>query len=189
MEEIDVVEKGKNYGWNIMEGTLCYNPPSGCNETGLELPIYEYDHTLGNAIIGGYVYRGSALPGLAGDYAYGDYGSGRIWALAANGTNTLLVSSGLTISSFGVDENKELLICAFDGRIYKLNTAGIPEFPLVAPIVVLLVITLILAAMFRRKLARASLFGLHWLARLSSFLSTILFTPSNVILRVALRQK
>jgi glucose/arabinose dehydrogenase len=151
IEEIDVIEKGKNYGWNIMEGTLCYNPPSGCNETGLELPLYEYNHTLGNAIIGGYIYHGSALPELAGDYVYGDYASGRIWALAANATNTLLVNSNLTISSFGVDENKELYVCAFDGKIYNLNTASIPEYPLAVTIAALVIITLMLATVLRKS--------------------------------------
>jgi len=57
VEEIDLIDKGKNYGWNIMEGSLCYNPPSGCNTSGLELPVYEYQHPLGDAITGGYVYR------------------------------------------------------------------------------------------------------------------------------------
>jgi glucose/arabinose dehydrogenase len=151
IEEIDVVEKGKNYGWNIMEGTLCYNPPSGCNETGLESPVYEYNHTLGKAIIGGYVYHGPALPELAGDYVYGDYGSGRIWSLAANDTNTLLVTSNLTISSFGVDENKELYVCTFDGKIYNLNTTSIPEFPLAVPIAVLMGGTLMSAIVSKRK--------------------------------------
>jgi glucose/arabinose dehydrogenase len=154
MEEIDVVEKGKNYGWNIMEGTLCYNPPSGCNQTGLELPVYEYNHTLGIAIVGGYVYHGSALPELAGDYVYGDYGSGRIWTLAANGTNTLLVNSNLTISSFGIDENKELYVCAFDGKIYSLTTTSIPEFPLAAHFAIIAIITLTLTTVLRRKLLR-----------------------------------
>lgn len=153
IEEIDVVEKGKNYGWNIMEGTLCYNPPSGCNETGLELPVYEYNHTLGNAIIGGYLYHGSSLPELAGDYVYGDYGSGRIWSLSANGTNTLLVTSNLTISSFGVDENKELYVCSFDGKIYNLNTSSIPEFSLPVSIAVLVVIALMSATVLKKKKA------------------------------------
>lgn len=151
MEEIDVVEKGKNYGWNIMEGTLCYNPPSGCNETGLELPVYEYNHTLGDAIIGGYVYHGSALPELAGGYLYGDYGSGRIWSLAPNGTNTLLVPSNLTISSFGVDEDGELYICAFDGKIYNLNTSSIPEFTHAVLVAVLVAITLMTVKVPKKK--------------------------------------
>jgi glucose/arabinose dehydrogenase len=151
-EEIDLVEKGKNYGWNIMEGTLTY---AGGNETGLELPVWEYDHSQGNAIIGGYVYRGLALPQLAGAYVYGDYGSGRIWALTLNSTggaatNTLLTYSSLTISSFGVDGDGEIYICAFDGKIYKFNQSVIPEFsPLVALVVLLL--GTFLAAVFKKN--------------------------------------
>ena len=61
-----------------MEGTLTY---SGGSQAGLELPVWEYSHSEGIAIIGGYVYRGSALSGLSGKYVYGDYGSGKIWAL------------------------------------------------------------------------------------------------------------
>ena len=131
VEEIDLVEKGKNYGWNIMEGTLCYNPPTGCNQTGLTLPIWNYTHDLGNAVIGGYIYRGSALPGLVGAYVYGDYGSGRIWALRYNGSeanNVLLVDSSLNIASLGIDQNNELYFCAYDGKIYKLAVSGIPEY-------------------------------------------------------------
>jgi len=142
VEEIDLVQNGKNYGWNIMEGSLCYNPASGCNQTGLELPVYEYNHTSGNiAIIGGYVYRGSSLPTLQSAYIYGDYGSGRIWALTYNAAgaslNILVIESNLTISSFGVDEQKELYICAFDGKIYHLSLSAIPEFPSDATYVVL----------------------------------------------------
>ncbi len=124
IEEIDLVHSGVNYGWNTMEGSLCYSPPSGCNETGLQLPVWEYNHSVGNAIIGGFVYRGTALPDLEGAYIYGDYGSGRIWALR-NGTttpvNNELALTGLHISSFGTDLHDELLICALDGNIYKLQ--------------------------------------------------------------------
>jgi glucose/arabinose dehydrogenase len=129
LEEIDRVEKGKNCGWSVMEGTLPY---AGGNQSGLEPPIYEYDHSLGNAIIGGYVYHGPALIGLQGSYVYGDYGSGRIWALNVNNpgasSNSLLVNSGLTISSFGVDQSGELYICTFNGKIYQLTSTAIPEF-------------------------------------------------------------
>ena len=125
IEEIDIIESGKNYGWNIMEGSLCYSPSSGCNQTGLTLPIWEYNHSLGDAVIGGFVYHGLALPELAGKYVYGDYGSGRIWALQYDGTskpvNTELVDTDLNIPSFGQDENNDLFFCAFDGRIYQLT--------------------------------------------------------------------
>ncbi|MGZ4903732.1 MAG: PQQ-dependent sugar dehydrogenase [Halobacteriota archaeon] len=125
LEEIDLIENGKNYGWNIMEGDLCYSPPSGCNQTGLTLPIWEYNHSLGDAITGGFVYRGSALPDLVGTYVYGDYGSGRIWALRYNDTgvpvNVELTDTNLQISSFGVNQRGELYFCAFDGSIYQLH--------------------------------------------------------------------
>ena len=87
LEEIDIVEKGKNYGWNIMEGTLCFDPAVDCNQTGLTLPVWNYTRDQGTTIIGGYVYHGSALPSLDGAYVYGDFGSGRIWALRSNGAS------------------------------------------------------------------------------------------------------
>jgi glucose/arabinose dehydrogenase len=155
LEEIDAVEKGKNYGWSIMEGT---QPYAGGVQSGLELPIYEYDHSLGNAIVGGYVYHGSALTGLQGTYVYGDYGSGKIWALNINNigaaSNNLLVNSALTISSFGVDQTGELYICAFNGKIYQLTTTAIPEFAAWTTIIALsLTTTLLLAAAKNRHFA------------------------------------
>jgi len=140
IEEIDIVQKGKNYGWNIMEGTLPY---AGSNPNGLELPIFEYDHSLGNAIIAGYVYHGSVLLALRGAYVYGDYGSGKVWALIANGTsiaNMLLVSSNLSLSSFGLDQSGELYVCTFDGKICGLVAKSIPEFSLSVQFVVLLLL-------------------------------------------------
>jgi len=122
-EEIDIVESGKNYGWNTREGAHDYDP--GTNTTTVIDPIYEYSHSLGNAITGGFVYRGSSLSNLIGKYLYADYGSGRIWALEfQDGTavnNTLLYDASFSIPSFGVDSNNELYICAFDGKIYQLS--------------------------------------------------------------------
>jgi glucose/arabinose dehydrogenase len=162
MEEIDVVEKGKNYGWNIMEGTLCYDPASGCNQTGLEIPVWTYSHNEGNAVVGGYVYHGSMLPELSGSYVYGDYGSGKIWALQYNGTgtpsNTLLVSSNLTISSFGLDNLSELYICAFDGKIYRLNNV-IPEFPSAVPFLLLILAVLLVSLIVRKRKIKNNFLG------------------------------
>ncbi len=130
MEEIDIVGKGKNYGWNIMEGTLTYSSGS---QVGLELPVWEYSHAEGIAVIGGYVYHGSTLPELNSKYIYGDYGSGKVWALQYDGVampvNTLLSDTNLNISSFGVDENKELYFCSLDGKIYVLRANVVPESP------------------------------------------------------------
>ncbi|MBZ5521349.1 MAG: PQQ-dependent sugar dehydrogenase [Acidobacteriia bacterium] len=80
-EEIDLVTRGGNYGWNIMEGLHCFNPPSGCNQSGLTLPIAEYSHAEGAAVIGGFVYHGQSLTALRGTYVFGDFGSGTIWGL------------------------------------------------------------------------------------------------------------
>lgn len=121
-EEINVIEAGGNYGWNFFEGTSCFF--GDCDDTGLISPIFEYNHDNNDrSITGGYVYRGTQVPSLVGKYVYADFITGRIWALEANQNNPeneLLVESGLNISSFGVDNDNELYICAFDGSIYRL---------------------------------------------------------------------
>ncbi len=128
LEEIDIVEKGKNYGWPIMEGTNCYDPPSGCDMSGLELPIWEYGRNKGRTLIGGFVYRGAELPELFGKYIYADFVSGRVWALSFDvltvTDNTQLLRfanvDSFIITSFGLDEQNELYITGFDGNIYRL---------------------------------------------------------------------
>ena len=123
-EEIDLIEKGKNYGWNIMEGAHCYKAFYECDTTGLEYPIFEYSHSIGHSIIGGFVYRGNRLLNLTGSYLYGDYEYGQIWALEYDGihktNNTVLVNTDLAITSFGIDAANEIYFCAFDGNIYTL---------------------------------------------------------------------
>ena len=64
---------GRNYGWNIMEGNFCYRPATGCNSTGLSLPVYDYPHTVGFSIIGGYVFRSAQSKSLFGTYIFADY--------------------------------------------------------------------------------------------------------------------
>lgn len=123
-EEINIIEPGGNYGWNILEGTTCFSS-SDCDDSGTIGPIFEYGHENNDkSITGGYVYRGSLTPDLNGYYIYGDFISGRIWALdnisGSAVSNELLLETGLNISSFGVDENNELYICAFDGKIYQI---------------------------------------------------------------------
>ena len=156
-EEIDIVEKGKNYGWNIMEGSLTYSSGS---QAGLELPVWEYGRDQGIAIIGGYVYHGPTSTGLTGAYVYGDYGSGRIWALTLSGTgtptNTLLNDTSLDISSFGVDSSNELYVCAYNGKIYKLNETVIPEFSTLVAFAVLLVATLLTAIYYKKRVRHFS---------------------------------
>lgn len=127
-EEVDIIEAGKNYGWNIMEGLHCYSPSSGCDTTGLVLPVVEYGHDLGISITGGFVYRGNRVPELVGKYLYADFGSGRIWSVAFDDQNRvvseLVLPSGLNISSFGIDASRELYMCTFnEGKIFRFTTA------------------------------------------------------------------
>lgn len=106
-EEIDIIIKGKNYGWNIMEGFTCYNPFSNCNKSGLQEPVIDYGRKDGNAVTGGYVYRGS-INQLVGNYIFGDYGSGKIWLINSSHDLILLDSTNFHISSFGVDSTNQL---------------------------------------------------------------------------------
>ena len=131
-EAIHIIESGLNYGWNIIEGSICYPPGSACDKEGLELPIFEYDHSRGDrSVTGGFVYRGSAFEQLQGLYIYGDFISGRIWALdfsdLENPVNTELINADFNIASFGVDENNEIYIAAFDGNIYRLGSGVLDQ--------------------------------------------------------------
>lgn len=125
-EEVDIIKRGANYGWNIMEGAHCY-PPSVdfCNQSGLEMPIFEYTHAEGCSVIGGYVYRGSRLLWLQGAYVYGDYCSGKIWAISYDGAEVIehrrLAKTSFPISAFGEDAQGELYILSDVGGIYRLS--------------------------------------------------------------------
>ena len=127
-EEVDIINKGGNYGWNIMEGRHCYPPPTqNCDKSGLTAPIAEYSHSEGEAIIGGYVYRGAAIPALKGIYVFGDYISGKIWGLRLVSPGTwrrvLLLSSGKFISGFGQDAAGELYVLDYNnGIVYSIQS-------------------------------------------------------------------
>ena len=139
-EEVDIIRPGGNYGWNIMEGSYCFlgrltiaqllkrgsaGPDRNCDQEGLEPPIIDYDHDEGCSVTGGYVYRGSRLPSLYGAYVYGDFCSGKIWALTYDGARVTelleIVDSQLSIPAFGEDPAGELYILSFDGSIYRLT--------------------------------------------------------------------
>ncbi|HET6569204.1 MAG TPA: PQQ-dependent sugar dehydrogenase [Rhodothermales bacterium] len=126
-EEIDIIEKGKNYGWNVMEASSCFEPSEGCDRSGLTLPVFDYGRDLGACVTGGYVYHGQRAPALSGKYIFADYTSGNVWSLDYKGqqqpTTQIIVDSGLNIPSFGVDQNGELYVLAFDGKIYQFTPA------------------------------------------------------------------
>jgi glucose/arabinose dehydrogenase len=114
---------GENYGWNIFEGRLRYSEGP---ETGLTWPIFEVNHEVGFcAIIGGYVYRGTALPELAGAYLFSDYCTGQVWALSQNGSGDWmprkLLDTPFQVTSFGEDAAGEVYVLGADGDVYQLS--------------------------------------------------------------------
>ena len=123
-EEVDLIQRGKNYGWNIMEGFVCYDPMTGCDKKGLTLPLVVYSHSIGDAIMGGYVYRGSAMPAFVGQYFFGDYGSGKIFSMTHTGKSyqySQLLDGGFSLTSFGVNEAGELFVSDYgNGIVYQI---------------------------------------------------------------------
>ncbi|MDO8042047.1 sorbosone dehydrogenase family protein [Janthinobacterium sp. SUN137] len=129
-EEVDVrpaSQAGNNYGWNIMEGAQCYNSSSSCSQAGLVLPVITYGHDTagGCSITGGYVYRGAALPELAGQYLYSDYCSGWLKSFSyGNGTASTVTDWGIAnvgnIVSFGQDGQNELYMLSGTGKVYRI---------------------------------------------------------------------
>ena len=116
---------GENYGWDLMEASHCFEPPAGCDTSGLVLPVAEYDHTQGCSITGGYIYRGTRYPQMAGVYFFGDFCSGNIWGLRQESSGewkmALLLNTGVSISSFGEDATGEIYVVGYsDGIIYHL---------------------------------------------------------------------
>ena len=127
-EEVDVARAGVgglNFGWRTMEGAHCYSPVSGCRTAGLELPVVEYPHDFGCAVIGGHVYRGTDSPLLRGGYLFSDACSGITWAVdaRASGPAALVqVGAGVTgIAGYGEDEAGELYAANLAGQIYRVS--------------------------------------------------------------------
>ena len=118
--------KGINWGWDVLEGSHCYpSSVSSCSTSGKTAPLLEYDHSGRCAVTGGYVYRGSEIPVLRGGYLFGDYCSGEIWVVTASATapaaKTLLLNTGLLISSFGETSAGELYVVDLGGRLYRIE--------------------------------------------------------------------
>jgi len=113
LEEVDRVTLGGNYGWRCREGSSVFDTSGNC-PTGLIDPITEYGRSAGQSITGGYVYRGSAIAALQGQYVFGDFLSGRIWAVAANSSTgsmlNELLNTDASISSFAVGNDNEIYV-------------------------------------------------------------------------------
>jgi glucose/arabinose dehydrogenase len=128
-EEVDVVTKGGDYGWSIMEGSQCLGGGSNCNRDGLLLPVFDYANQGQNcAITGGFVYRGQTIGGLQGAYVFADYCSGIVWALRKQGSSLAgegqIADAPFMISSFAQGNDGELYVLEYSpngGGIYKLT--------------------------------------------------------------------
>jgi glucose/arabinose dehydrogenase len=135
--EPDTSSGGVNYGWRLKEGTHCYNPSTNCDTVGVTTdPFYEYSHTVGCSITGGYVYRGCAIPDLQGTYFFGDYCTGQVWSIRYDGTDTSqfqertseLGVGFFNISSFGEDGNGEIYVVGHNnGTVYKIVPDAVPN--------------------------------------------------------------
>jgi glucose/arabinose dehydrogenase len=135
VDEVDVGlftrRGGENYGWNVMEGTRCFDPPSGCPTAGLTLPVAEYSHGEGCAVTGGYVYRGCRLPGYHGTYFYGDYCTAFIRSFRLENGRAVdqrdwtanLSRDVDALSSFGVDGEGEIYILDHFGEVFRIVPA------------------------------------------------------------------
>lgn len=133
-EEVDLIVKGGNYGWSVMEAGHCFVPPwrpQHCDTAGLVFPIAEYRHLEdnplgGKAVVGGHVYRGAEMPWLAGRYVFGDFMSARLWALTPSSESSSgwqmdeLTTVGVLPTSFGVDADGELLVVDYGGAVHRL---------------------------------------------------------------------
>ncbi len=131
-EEFDLIERGGNYGWDVMEGLDCYPLSADCDPAGLILPLAQYgrDAESKASITGGPVYRGTSIPGLAGVPLFADVYSGTLYGLVADvktgdrAMQTLLLESGVPIVSFGQGHDGEVYAVAYTGELYKIAPAG-----------------------------------------------------------------
>jgi glucose/arabinose dehydrogenase len=136
-EEIDIVERGKNYGWNVREARHCFKPEVGCKTDGLSDPIYEYGREEGQSVTGGYVYTGEGLPALRGKYVFADFVVGRLWAIdlpdsapAPGETRAPLAKSyalgkwPIVPSTLARDAAGEIYVADFaSGKIFRIDPA------------------------------------------------------------------
>jgi len=127
VEEIDIIKRGGNYGWAVMEGDRCTDGDT-CKKDALEMPVFTYLHPTGFSITGGFVYRGNEIGGLCGTYLYADYVTKRIWGLRLkNGEVSAqgnLIDAPDNVSSFGQDHMKELYVLGHrTGTVMKIIAA------------------------------------------------------------------
>ena len=131
-EEVNLIVKGGNYGWNVFEGDDCYKPARGCEDSApadVIGPVASYNHRLGCSITGGYVYRGDRAPSLNGAYLYSDFCAGTVWALRqphkldsdGHAAYTEVLESGFQVPAFGQTLDGEVYLLAYTPGIYRFT--------------------------------------------------------------------
>ncbi|MEZ6037443.1 MAG: PQQ-dependent sugar dehydrogenase [Planctomycetota bacterium] len=147
-EEIDLqpagTPGGRNYGWSCMAGTWCNNlPVCTCFDAALTMPLHEYDLVGQQAVIGGHVYRGTAIPELRGSYLFADYSTKQFWSLEPGAVTTTLRDRTAELTpptpfvmlgptAFGEDAAGELYVCDLGGDVWRIVSSG-PPLPGVMP--------------------------------------------------------
>jgi uncharacterized protein (TIGR03437 family) len=125
IEEISIIENGRNYGWRVFEGTRCTNlGPAPCTAGNYVMPVVEYNHSSGRcSVTGGYVYRGTRGSLPVGSYVFADFCTGEIY-LWHNNAMSVLLDTTIAISSFGEDEAGEIYVVGLGGTIHRIAAPG-----------------------------------------------------------------
>jgi len=127
-EEIDLIERGGNYGWSVREGAHPFGPQGSEAQPDLIDPIWEYSHEVGKSITGGLVYRGKDVPALVGKYLYADFVSGKMWALDYDAKQKKVVGNHeiegniLPVMSYGDDADREVYFTTDKGTIHRFQS-------------------------------------------------------------------
>ncbi|HTG45603.1 MAG TPA: PQQ-dependent sugar dehydrogenase, partial [Verrucomicrobiae bacterium] len=128
VEEVDIVQAGKNYGWNINEGYERFSDVYRQEGVTYEPPVFAYKRKYGNSITGGFVYRGSQQPAFDGVYIFGDFTSKRIFGMTQERNQLKTVrqigTAPQRIVSFGCDAEGEIYVVGFEGMVYRLDFSG-----------------------------------------------------------------
>ncbi len=128
IEEIDIIEAGGNYGWRVFEGSREFDDSlNTLPNSAFTPPVFEYDHSLGVAVIGGYVYRGNQLGSLFGKYLYTDFASGTVWALTWDGSQVTAneaIASASSPTSFGETHGGEILLVSRNDGLFRFEPGG-----------------------------------------------------------------
>lgn len=121
VEEINVVNRGGNYGWRYYEGSAPFNPDAGAQGKTFEAPVFEYTHREGQSVTGGVVYRGQQYPVLQGWYVFGDFVSGAMWTLSTDDYQAVRQDRIDNPAGFGTDAAGELYVVSYTGRLYQVT--------------------------------------------------------------------